>query len=179
MHSNSTLFCIISARSALATTESVSNESNLCDIWSSFSNSSTVPDAASSHAQIGDCSGDGAAAIEGGDMRAGDIPKALLRAGGDTFCIALKNRSGIADIEDMIIPNVSFNMLLRVCWQSSTIKLSLLAMVRYVRDTLLHKILEWLEKHVRLPLEGTAFDNYVATPLKTKYLGYTQMQRLD
>ena len=52
-------------------------------------------------------------------------------------------------------------------------------MVRYVRDTLLHKILEWLEKNVRLPLEGTAFDNYVATPLKIKYMGYTQMQRLD
>ena len=52
-------------------------------------------------------------------------------------------------------------------------------MVRYVRDTVLHKILEWLEKNVRLPLEGTAFDNYVATPLKTRYMGYTQMQRLD
>ena len=52
-------------------------------------------------------------------------------------------------------------------------------MVRWVKDTVLHKILEWLEKNVRVPLEGTAFDNYVATPLKTRYMGYTQMQRLD
>ena len=106
MHSKSTLFCIMSACSTLATPESVSNESNLWDIWSNFSNSSTVPDAASSHAQIEDWSGDGTAGIEGGDMRAGAIPKALLRAVGDADCIALKNRSGIADIEDIIMTSM-------------------------------------------------------------------------
>lgn len=52
-------------------------------------------------------------------------------------------------------------------------------MVRYARNTLLHKILAWLEKNVRVPLEGTAFDNYVATPLKAEYMGYARMQKLD
>ena len=54
----------MSACSTLATPESVSNGSNLWDIWSNFSNSSTVPDAASSHAQIEDWSGDGHSRLE-------------------------------------------------------------------------------------------------------------------
>ena len=40
---------------------------------------------------------------------------------------------------------------------------------------MLHILLCWLEKNVRLPLEGTAFDTYLALPLKHKYKNYRRL----
>ena len=50
-------------------------------------------------------------------------------------------------------------------------------MVRYVRDSALHKTLEWLEHHVRVPLQGSYFDIYVASPAKHAYMGYTKLDK--
>ena len=41
--------------------------------------------------------------------------------------------------------------------------------------SMLHVILCWLEKNVRVPLEGTAFDTIVALPLKNKYVKYRRL----
>ena len=50
-------------------------------------------------------------------------------------------------------------------------------MVRYVRDTVVHKTLEWLEYNIRLPLQGSYFDIYIASPAKTAYMGYTHLDK--
>ncbi len=34
----------------------------------------------------------------------------------------------------------------------------------------LHTVLQWLETHVRKPLEGTAFDRWIASPAKEYYI---------
>ena len=44
------------------------------------------------------------------------------------------------------------------------------------RNSALHKTLEWLEHNIRLPLEGSLFDIYVASPAKTAYV---QLSGLD
>jgi len=38
------------------------------------------------------------------------------------------------------------------------------------RNSALHKTLEWLECNIRVPLEGSLFDIYVASPAKTVYV---------
>jgi len=41
--------------------------------------------------------------------------------------------------------------------------------------SMLHMILCWLEKNVRVPLEGTAFDTLIASPLKHNYKNYRRL----
>ena len=33
----------------------------------------------------------------------------------------------------------------------------------------MHACMQWLETHVRVPLAGSAFDKYIATPAKEAY----------
>tara|TARA_B100001758_G_scaffold247398_1_gene265064 strand:+ start:488 stop:643 length:156 start_codon:yes stop_codon:yes gene_type:complete len=39
-----------------------------------------------------------------------------------------------------------------------------------------HACLQWLETHVRVPLAGSAFDKYIATPAKEAYCGVTKQR---
>ena len=39
-----------------------------------------------------------------------------------------------------------------------------------------HACLQWLETHVRVPLAGSAFDRYIATPAKEAYCGVTKQR---
>ena len=50
-------------------------------------------------------------------------------------------------------------------------------MVRNTRNWALHKTLEWLEHNVRVPLQGSYFDIYVASPAKDAYMEYTQLDK--
>lgn len=39
-----------------------------------------------------------------------------------------------------------------------------------------HACLQWLETHVRVPLAGSAFDKYIASPAKEAYCGATKQR---
>ncbi|MDA7839102.1 hypothetical protein N9A45_02090 [bacterium] len=39
----------------------------------------------------------------------------------------------------------------------------------------LHTILQWLDKHVREPMQGSVFDTWVATPAKEYYKACKRM----
>lgn len=40
----------------------------------------------------------------------------------------------------------------------------------------LHTILQWLDKHVRTPLQGSVFDKWIATPAKEYYKACKRME---
>ncbi len=40
----------------------------------------------------------------------------------------------------------------------------------------IHCILQWLEINVRKPLEGTAFDKWIATPAKEYYIATKRLE---
>ena len=78
------------------------------------------------------------------------------------------------------IKNNSSSLQVRTCMSVSLFYILVFtasSMVRYVRDSALHKTLEWLEHNVRVPLQGSYFDIYVASPAKHAYMGYTQLDK--
>ena len=49
--------------------------------------------------------------------------------------------------------------------------------VMIIQKSTLHKALVWLEYNVRVPLQGSYFDIYIALPAKNAYTAYTQLDK--
>lgn len=46
-----------------------------------------------------------------------------------------------------------------------------------IQKSMLHKSLVWLEHNIRVPLQGSYFDIYIALPAKNAYTAYTQLDK--